>query len=341
MSNPGERLIAPVVAAIDAAGDVAALRGAAQGIRDLVLQLLELDLGARGLTELISRLNDRLTTRLVALLAHEQRMDLGRACWLAFGSQGRAEQTVVTDQDNGLVFVSDAPDAERAAWLALGRRVNDALDACGYPLCRGNVMAGNPQCCLTQDEWCRRFSDWMEHGAPEDLLAASIFFDLRPIAGQLALARPLREHITRQAARLPRFIRQMALNALSHGAPLGWLGGIDGERIDLKMQGTTLFVDAARLYALAHGADATGTRARLQAAAAALGVPAHESEAWVAGFEFLQALRLRVQLSPGEAADDPNTLDVDTLNDLDRRVLIESLRAARRLQQRMQLDYER
>ncbi len=338
--------------AIRAAPDVRTLQVQAQGIRRFARNLLAQGVGARQLTELISQLNDLLTDRLVQLLAAEHGADLTRACWLAFGSEGRSEQTIATDQDNGLVFASDQPARDRVAWLAFARRVNEALDACGYPLCRGNVMASNPDCCLTSDEWCERYHHWMERGEPEDLLKASIFFDARAIAGRHELARPLAELMQAVAPTLPRFIRQMAENALRTRAPLNWLGAVDTRRIgarevlDLKLRGTALFVDAARLYALAHGIAATNTRERLEAAADRMAVPAHESEAWVRGFEFLQMLRLDVQMDRGarEAVDSPqaqNLIDVAALNTVDRRVLKEALGMARRLQQRIELDYYR
>ena len=122
---------------------------------------------------------------------------------------------------------------------------------------------------------------------------------------------------------------------------------VDAVIVDLKLRGTAIYVDAARLYALAHGIGATSTRERLQAAGKALGASAQEAEAWVGGFEFLQMLRLQVQLSRDrrEAVDasdgNPNLIDVAALNDIDRRVLKESLRVARRLQQRIQMDYQR
>jgi CBS domain-containing protein len=338
----------PVSRAIRAACDLPALAGAAHDIRRLARRLLEHGLPARQLTGLVSHLNDVLTAHLVGLLAAEAGMDLGRACWLAFGSEGRSEQTIATDQDNGLVFESDEPGHDRASWLAFGRRVNDALDACGYPLCQGNVMASNPECCLTPAEWRERFEHWMEHGAPRDLLAASIYFDLRPIAGRAELALPLRDAITGGAQRLPRFMKQLADNALSHGPPLTWLGGLDGDRIDLKMQGTALFVDAARLLALAHGIPCTGTRHRFEALAAAGQVPPAEAEVWIGAFEFLQMLRLRVQV--GQGADEagagaprgnPNLLDTAALDEPDRHALKEALHVARSLQQRLALDYQR
>lgn len=344
--------IKQVGTALRAAGDVAALRVAAQGIRRLAGSLLGQGVRARQLTELISHLNDVLAERVVQLTAHRHGVDLTRACWVAFGSEGRSEQTIATDQDNGLVFDSDDPDRDRPGWLAFARDCNEALDACGYPLCKGQVMASNPACCLTAAEWIERFDHWMQQGAPEDLLKASIYFDFRALAGRTEPVAAMREHVTRQAARLPRFMKQMADNALQNRAPLNWRGAIDThdidgrELIDLKMQGTALFVDVARLYALAHGIAATGTRARLEAAGRALNVPAHESEAWVAAFEFLQLLRLQVQLrepavAPAGGDDNPNRIDVATLNDIDRRMLKESLRVARRLQQRLEMDYQR
>ena len=328
------------------------LRVAAADIRSFAGELLAQGVGAHQLTKLISHLNDVLTEQLVRLTADAHRLSLDRGCWLAFGSEGRSEQTIATDQDNGLVFESDAPELDRPAWLAFAGAVNEALDACGYPLCRGNVMASNPECCLTSAEWCARFSAWIEHGAPEDLLNASIYFDVRPLAGNVVLAQPMLDLVCNRAEEVPRFVKQMAENALFRRPPLNWLGAIDSRDVDgrsmvnLKLQGTAIFVDAARLYALAHGIAQTSTRRRFEAVAPMLGVEPHESEGWIAAFEFLQMLRLQVQVQPAApsnttAADHLNLAEVAALNDIERRVLKESFRVARRLQQRMELDYQR
>ncbi len=321
--------------AIDGATSIALLQEAAADIRRLATQLLAQGVQARQLTELISHLNDRVAARAYELLARQQGLDPAQGCWLAFGSEGRSEQTIATDQDNGLLHPGDQP-----AWLALGAAVNEALDACGYPLCQGGVMAGRPACCLTADEWHERFASWIDHGAPQDLLNASIFFDLRPVAGNKALAEPLQRFVAERSAATPRFLKQMAMNALEHRPPLAWHGGISGDSIDLKMQGTALFVEAARLLALAAGVPATGTRERLESAAGPLSVPAGEIASWVAGFEYLQLMRLGVQAA-GAAPDRANMVDLASLNEIDRRVLRETLRVARRLQQRLELDYRR
>jgi CBS domain-containing protein len=179
------------------------------------------------------------------------------------------------------------------------------------------------------------------------LLNASIYFDLRPLAGNLQLAQPLREMLAQESARVPRFIKQMADNALRLRAPLNWRGALETQNVDgramldLKLHGTALFVDAARLYALAHGLPLLGTRARLEAAGPLMRVAPQESEAWVTGFEFLQMLRLQVQMGGAATPGNPNLLDTATLNDIDLRMLKETIRIARRLQQRMGLDYQR
>jgi CBS domain-containing protein len=337
-----------VAQALQQAGDRDGLARAAADIRRLAAQLYAQGVGARHLTELITRLNDTLTERLLHLVATEHGLDLQRACWLAFGSEGRGEQTIATDQDNGLVFAGDA--AERAGWLAFGRDVNRALDAMGYPLCKGGIMAGEPACCLTADEWLARFEHWIAHGAPADLLQASIFFDLRPLAGNAELAAPLQRLVATRPRATPRFLKQLAVNALQQRPPLRWLGGgiagssVDGRSvIDLKLQGTGLFVEAARILALASGVCATGTRERLLEAGAALQVPDDERQGWVAAFEHLQLLRLNVQLgaAPGAPAGAANVCRLDTLNPLDSRLLRETLRVAQGLQQRVELDWAR
>uniref|UniRef100_UPI0035B23442 DUF294 nucleotidyltransferase-like domain-containing protein n=1 Tax=Hylemonella sp. TaxID=2066020 RepID=UPI0035B23442 len=333
-----------VSTSIRAAVDVDMLRLVAQDIRRFARSLLSQGVQARQLTALISHLNDVLTERLLEIKATEHGVDLSRLCWLALGSEGRNEQTIATDQDNALILPDDISAAARQTALVFARDVNQALDDCGYPLCKGGIMAGNPACCLTLREWRERFSHWIEHGAPQDLLNASIYFDFRPLAGDLTLAHRLRQEVNRAASRVPRFLKQLALNALTREPPLNWMGGIaadDEGRIDLKLQGTAIFVDGARLYALSQGVAATSTRERLEAVGPVLGVTAAEYEAWVRGFEFLQMLRLQIQLEGAAAGEQPNHIVVDSLNDIDRRILKETFRVARSLQQRLQLDYER
>ncbi len=332
--------------AIRHAGELGPLRQAAQDIRDWSLALVAQGITPAFVTRLVSRLNDQLGARLISLIAGEHGVSLDTICWLALGSEGREEQTVASDQDNALIVGAHCP-TPLPALLAFAQAVNRALADCGFPLCRGEIMAGNPTWCLTESQWVQCFERWIERGDPPALLHAAIFFDLRPMAGARALGARLGETVRTMARANPRFLKQMADNALANRPPAGWTAGLldawraQGDpRIDLKMQGTVPFVDAARVLSLAHGVAATGTAERLQALQGLGLLEAGEVGAWVDAFQFLQGLRLRVQAQARQAgAAQPNHLDPASLSELERRILKEAFRQARKLQQRLAVDY--
>jgi CBS domain-containing protein len=208
-------------------------------------------------------------------------------------------------------------------------------------------MAGNPKWCLSLSQWKELFDGWIERGDPQSLLNANIFFDFRPLAGDPSLAQALRDHVAARAAAVPRFLKQMSDNALRNGPPQSWTAGVfetlfgrEAAVVDLKMNGTVPFVDAARLLALAHGVHATGTVQRFEALADAGGVLPREVRNWIDSFQFLQSLRLRAQHIGQPTPDaNPNVLDTRTLSALDRRILKEAFREARLVQQRLAMDY--
>lgn len=343
-----------VAGRIDAAGGEAELVAAAEDSRQLARLLLAQGVQAESLTALVSELNDRIVRRALAMVGAATPPPALPWAWLALGSEGRAEQTLATDQDNGLVFEPPAPlpgaalAALRERFVAWAKSVNALLDRCGFPLCRGGIMAGNPQWCLTLDEWQQRFGDWLRNPQPEALLHASVFFDLRAVGGQVALADRLLAWLATEAPARPAFLQQLARNALQTRPPLGLFGGLAGSgrgrdpaAIDLKLHGTRLFVDAARVMALARGVTVAGTVARLRAAAAAGGFPAGEAEAASDAFQILQQFRLRMQLGDAAGVEgEPNAVRADALNEFDRRVLKEALLQARRVQQTLSIDWQ-
>ncbi len=336
---------------IHSAQDADMLRACANDIRSFAKNLLGQGIAAKQLTELISHLNDVLTERILEVVGNRMGIDASSYCWLSFGSEGRSEQTIATDQDNGLLFISDQPEADRPRWLAFGKEVNQTLDQCGYPLCKGNIMASNPECCMTAGEWLNKFARWIDVATPENLLRVNIFFDLRPLAGNKELAQPLRDYIVTRAKESTIFLRLLAENIMRFRPPLNWHGSIDTTEIedirtlDLKKQGTAVFVDAARFFSLVFGIDEVNTRRRFEAVAKRLSVEEQRRDAWVSAFEFLQMMRLRIQLDEGVAVpnlpDQPNVVNYDVLDNIDRRILKECFRVGRRLQQRIEMEHMR
>jgi CBS domain-containing protein len=336
--------------AIRSASERGQLESAASDIRLLAENLLAQGVAAEQLTRIVSTLNDLLTARLVELELAAAGIETAGLCWIALGSEGRHEQTLATDQDNGIIFAEPAGgDAQRVRerLLPVARRINDGLAACGFPLCKGGIMAGNPRYCLSLPEWKRTFSGWISDANPQALLNATIFFDFRPLAGPPELAEELRGWLAARACGQPLFLRFMAENALRNAPPLGLLRDFAladhagrPNTLDLKLNGATPFVDGARILSLATGDSHTNTAERLRAAGAARDLPSAEIEAWVEAFHFVQLLRLRVQQQRAKTGAAPdNLLDPDALNHLDRRILKEAFRQARKLQERLKLDY--
>ena len=58
----------------------------------------------------------------------------------------------------------------RELFVPFAQEVNRRLADCGFPLCRGEVMAGNPAWCLSLEEWRDRFIDWVRRPDPQALL---------------------------------------------------------------------------------------------------------------------------------------------------------------------------
>jgi CBS domain-containing protein len=339
--------IAHVFRPIDEAGSVGELVGLARRVREFGERVFRQGMEVSQFARLMSSMNDRISRRVLEVLGGGR--DFGAPfCWLAFGSEAREEQGFVTDQDNGIVFQPPAAgdaDRVRADLVEFARGVNEALDACGFPLCKGNIMASNPQLCLSLAEWRDKFSGWIRSTSPKALLNATIFFDLRAVHGGLRLAEALLDHLHAQAAGNTIFLHHMAVNALEVAPPIGRIsrfateGGEHEGTIDLKTRGTRLFVDVARIYALAHGVRAANTTERLRIVGQRTKRALSVIEGDIAAFRLLQAIRLRRQLDSLQDGGDPNRVDPYTLDEMRQRILRESLRQAQSLQERLKMDY--
>jgi CBS domain-containing protein len=344
---PQSSAVAACAAGIATASRIEALVDHAAEARRLASALHAADAGAALVTGVLSRLNDLVTERVLALMQVRYRLPPARWCWLGLGSEGRLEQTLATDQDNGLIFsASDDGEARdlRELFLPFAQAANQALAQCGFPLCDGEVMAGNPRWCLSQSEWLESFSTWVRTPEPEALLNASIFFDFRPLAGDAGLAVDLRGELGKLTRGNEIFLRMMTANALAAAPPLGRLRDFvtvpeSGGTVDLKKFGSRIFVDAARIFALGQGAGETATGERLRAAARDGIIPPADAEAAVHAFHALQGVRLATQMASAGATGPGNQIDPDRLNEFDRRLLLEALRQARSLQQRLKTRF--
>jgi len=244
-------------------------------IPNLLVQLVAAGNRHDVVTRMITDIADVVTRRLLKLAEQKFGPPPARYCWLACGSQGRQEQTGVSDQDNCLIVEDDLSETELAYFDPFAQFVSDGLDACGYVYCPGDMMATNPRWRQPVSVWREYFQHWIKSPSKEAQMLASVMFDLRPIGGDATLFDGLQAETLEAAASNSIFTAHMASNALTHQTPLSMLRGLATIRsgthrntIDLKLNGVVPVVDLGRMYALQGKLDVVNTRARLEAAVA-------------------------------------------------------------------------
>jgi len=306
----------------------------------LLVQLVGGGTAHEVVTRLITDIADTVTRRLLAMAEAE----LGPApvpyLWLACGSQGRQEQTGISDQDNCLMIDDAATDADMAYFAALAKIVSDGLNACGYVYCPGDMMATNPQWCQRVEVWRGYFRKWVNTPDPMAQMLASVMFDLRPIGGTASLYSDLQAEVLRMAAKNSIFVAHMISNSLKHTPPLGLLRGFatirSGEyknHIDLKHNGVVPVADLGRVYALIGEATAVNTRARLEAAAEAGVISPSGARDLIEAYDLIAQTRLEHQARRVKAGEKPdNFIAPSELSDFERSHLRDAFVVVRTMQ---------
>ncbi|HJV14218.1 MAG TPA: DUF294 nucleotidyltransferase-like domain-containing protein, partial [Propionibacteriaceae bacterium] len=316
---------------LDSVKDPTALTHYAREVAGTVQTLFRGGLAAVQIGQIVSSLNDALVNRLVGLAEQALGPPPTPFAWIVFGSEGRLEQTLLTDQDNALVY-KDASSEAHSYFAALAKQVVDGLIRVGFPLCPGGYMATN--WCKPRNEWQSLFAGWVRTPEPQALLEAAIFFDFRPVAGSLSLA-PL-DDILAAAEKEKLFIAHATQEALRWGPPLGLFKRVrsDHGMVDLKKGGIGPIVNLARVGGLAAGSRERSTLERLAVAGKSGGILKKEDTVVLAEtFQFLLHLRLRQQLAALQANQ---TIDhkvrLDALSALERRHLKEAFVTIRQVQ---------
>jgi CBS domain-containing protein len=205
-------------------------------------------------------------------------------------------------------------------------------------------MAQNPRWCKPLETWKHYFSDWIRRSEPQQLLEFSIFFDFRPVCGDVALVQELRRHIHQVLRESPAFLPHFAQNALLFKPPLRLFGRIvaGGEQAGhLNLKDALMpIVNFARLYSLRQELHETHTLERL-AALTAHGVLPHESqEETAAAYTVLMRLRLRGQAEDLQAGRDPsNVINYRKLRHHEETLLRQSFAQITAIQKRISQDH--
>ena len=180
--------------------------------------------------------------------------------WLLLGSQARGEQLLMTDQDHALIY-EDIEESEIAStkkyFLKLGTVLSNTLETIGFEFCPAEMMASNPEYCLSISEWKGKFQKWIKSPTEKSVLFCNIFFDFKAAFGDLELENELREIVFGFLRNDDKFFAYLASDALKNPPPLGFFkqfivedDGAHKDEFDLKARAIMPIVDAARVLAL-------------------------------------------------------------------------------------------
>ena len=329
-----------MAAEIVAADSADAMAGVMARLPELLSHLTAAGTRPDAICRRITDLTDAVTRRLLVLAEAEFGAPPVPYLWAACGSQGRREQTGVSDQDNCLIL-DDAFAPEHDAYFAdLAKFVSDGLNRVGFVYCPGDMMATNPRWRQPRRVWRDYFDMWIAEPDEEAQMLASVMFDLRPIAGTKALFRDLQDETLKLAKANSIFVRHMISNSLKHTPPLSLFRGLatirTGEHkntLDLKHSGVVPVVDLGRVYALKGGISAANTRERILAAVDAGVVSEDGGRDLLDAYDLISETRLRhqaAQIAEGKRPD--NFLAPGALSDLERNHLRDAFLIVRTMQ---------
>ncbi|MGF1528409.1 MAG: DUF294 nucleotidyltransferase-like domain-containing protein [Candidatus Competibacterales bacterium] len=343
-----------LIVQINAAPDYVTLAGFHRELAAVADELRQHNHSASRAVRALSEVHLAIQRRCVELAEEEVVTQLGFEtqipyAFIVMGSGGRREMMINTDQDNGIIIDDAIPldDAHKEWFQTFCDRANRRLDEVGYEWCTGDIMARNPDYHQTLGQWCQRISRIAEFPNEGAARWSTIVFDFDTLYGDDRLTRALRHHLLAALKAKPRLLRLMVEDDASGGPALGFLNRLvtatDKPRrgkIDLKRNGTRLLADAARIYALAEGVQATHSGDRLEAVVRQGRLDGPFVEAALAAYEELLDLTLAHQLRQIQQGERPDKLvSRQELTPLEEESLRMAMKVIKRLQSRMQTDF--
>lgn len=326
---------------------VEGLQRVARDIPELLRSLIRAEASADQIGRLLTTVTDALTRQLLKQAMEKLGEPPVPFAWLAFGSQGRQDQTAISDQDNGLLISDAATRDDDGYFLALARYVNDGLNTCGYMYCPGDIMASTDDWRQPLVGWKKQFLRWINQPSSKALMHASIFFDMRCIFGDEKLFKDLQKTVCEAARGNEIFLANLTANALKLTPPMGFFkhfvlehSGEHKHTLDVKLRGIMPLNDIARIYALSMGAEQVHTLERLQEAVSRKLLTLKDARNLIDAHEFISRLRLEhqgEQLREGEKPD--NHLDPSSLSSLSRHQLRDAFAVVTQAQAALRLKF--
>ncbi len=314
---------------IERATGLEELRSVFERIQGLVLHISDGGAGTRNVRDLvrmIAHLNDQVLLRLIALLREDRFADLpARFALVVLGSEGRGEQTLLTDQDNAIVYGDELTAQEIGRIEEFAQQLVESLAAIGIPPCPGGIMASNREWRRSIGKWRDQLARWLQAPTPKHVLSCGTFVDIRTIFGDPSFEQELKDQLYTHVRRDKLFLMRMVENTLRFAPPIGWFGRIKAESggahsgmLEIKKAGIFAISEGVKALAIQAGKLEGSTHQRLDMLVRDKVINRKMAATVAESFDFLVLMRLRAQVEAVREGRQPdNYVVLERLNTME------------------------
>jgi len=310
------------------ANDIQSVIDASKRINTMIKTLHFKGVKSRYIAKLVAEMHKKMYAKLFELIFPKEWHE--RCTLILLGSEGRGEQILRTDQDNGIIFENGFEPEDQDE---VSRKFTETLDEIGFPRCKGNVMVINPKWAKSAKAYKEDIRRWIATPGKNDLMDMAIFFDTFAVAGKISIFKELRDYLMEQVSSHKTFLPHFARSIETFESPLGlfsrFVSGDKGHKdeIDIKKGALFALIHGVRTLALEHGIHKTNTTERIKALNDIGYMSKEDAEDLLEALEIINTLRLHAQLDKLEKEKDiDNYICLTTLSKLERDTLKEALK---------------
>ncbi|WP_294198657.1 DUF294 nucleotidyltransferase-like domain-containing protein [uncultured Chryseobacterium sp.] len=338
------------IQSVKQAGNTIELRKKWLQVPDMINQLLGRGVHGEIASQIITTIADTITVKVIENVIRQIGKPPAKFVFMVTRSEGRKEQTLSTDQDNGIIYEDKANEQRetvREYFLDFAKRVSDDLNTIGFVYCKGEFMASNPKWTHSLSHWKRNYEEWINETVPENAMKFSTLFDCRYIYGEESIINELKDFI-QEKLQVPneRFFTFIAKNALQYEPPLTFFKRIKTQTIgkaevfDIKTAMSPI-VDLLRVYALRHHIDSENTGERMKKLQETGVFSKEQYQELHHSYYYLMALRLKNQVYQinTEKKMPDNYIEISRLTKIERVTLIEIFKTISNFQHGIRMKF--
>lgn len=327
------------------------LREKWEKVPSMISRLLDRGVNAEIVNQIVTTISDEILLKVIEGVRNELPPAPAKYAFMVMGSEGRQEQTLVTDQDNAIIYEDKANEQRelvREYFLLFATRISDRLNTIGFSYCDGGYMAKNPKWTHSLSHWKNNYTEWINYSAPDNVIKFSTFFDCRFIYGEKKLFSELKQHMIGCIDQTSsKFLYNLASNALHYEPPLTFFNSIrtfsKNERKVFNLKhAMTPIVDLVRMYALKNKIIETNTGKRIQKLSAGGFFNDKQYKELHHAYYYLMAMRLKNQARViiHEQAAPTNFLEPARLTRVEQSTLREIFKFIKDFQSTIRMEFK-